>query len=182
MNDQIAARPVLRLVFTTALLAAIVAALTLVTFPSHAAIFDDHDAARLAEINEAIQSFEDEVGTTLHHLPRDDAEQIESYSYVKLNLEAAHERLNNVFMLVAVSIYMEAISDQLLILNVMHEELLPRSKSYLNEKKDAIASMALAHPSNQVFAAYSERAAAVLGDRAVSLLDDLYGKIGALKQ
>jgi hypothetical protein len=162
--------------------ATIVTALALATFPSYAALFDDHDAARLAEINDAIQSFEDEVGTALHHLPRDDAEQIESYSYVKLNLEAAHERLNNVFMLVAVSIYMDAQSDQLLILSVMHEQLLPRSKSYLNEKKEAIASMALAHPSSQVFAAYSERAAAVLGDRAIPLLDELYAKIGALRQ
>jgi hypothetical protein len=178
MKDQVAARAGSRF----ACMAAIVTALALVTFPSYAALFEDHDAARLAEINEAIQSFEDEVGLALHHLPRDDAEQIESYSYVKLNLEAAHERLNNVFMLVAVSIYMDAMSDELLILSVMHEQLLPRSKNYLNEKKDAIASMALAHPSSPVFAAYSERASAVLGERAIPLLDELYGKIGAPRQ
>ena len=178
MSEQGGAKVGLHFVF----LAAIVAALALVSLPGHAAVFDDHDAARLAQINEAIQSFEDEVGATLHHLPRDDAEQIESFSYVKLNLEAAHERLNNVFMLLAVSLYMEALPDQLLILNVMHEQLLPRSKNYLNEKKAAIASMAVAHPSNEIFAGYSARAAVLLGNQAVSLLDELDGKIAALKQ
>jgi len=147
-----------------------------------AAVFDEHDTARLAGINEAIQSFENDVGSALHNLSSDDAEQIESYAYVELNLEAAHERLNTVFMLVAISSYMESRSDQFLVLDVLHSQILPRSKNYLNEKKDAIASMAAAHPANQVFAAYSSRAEALLGGRAIPLLDELYERIGALRR
>jgi len=51
-----------------------------------AAVFDEHDTARLAGINEAIQSFENDVGSALHNLSSDDAEQIESYAYVELTL------------------------------------------------------------------------------------------------
>ena len=101
---------------------------------------------------------------------------------MELNLEAAHERLNNVFMLVAVSIYMDSPPDQFLILNVIHEQLLTPTKNYLNEKMDAIASMAAAHPDNKVFADYHTRANAILGDRAIPLLDELFGRIGALKK
>jgi hypothetical protein len=153
--------------------------LALATSPAPAAVLDDHDAARLAEINEAIQSFENDVGSALHNLRPEESEQIESYAYVELNLEAAHERLNTVFMLVAVSIYMDSPSDQELVLNVTHGQLLTRSKNYLEEKKDAIASMAAAHPDNKVFAKYSTRANAILGDRAIPLLDEIDRRIGA---
>jgi hypothetical protein len=152
--------------------------LVLAAFPVRATVLDDHDASRLADVTEAIQSFEDEVVSALHHLPAD-AGQLESYSYVKLNLEAAHERLNNILMQVAFSIYMESPVDESLILTVIHAQLLPPSRNYLIEKKDAIASMAATHPSNAVFAAYSARANALLGDRAVPLLDELDRKIGA---
>jgi hypothetical protein len=158
-----------------------VVSLLLATFSARAAVFDEHDASRLAGINEAIQSFENDVGSALHNLSSDDAEQIESYAYVELNLEAAHERLNNVFMLLAVSIYMESSSDQFLVLDVLYAQILPRSKNYVSEKKDAIASMAVSHPENQVFAAYSSRADALLGGRAIAFLDDLYQRIGALR-
>jgi hypothetical protein len=67
-------------------------------------------------------------------------------------------------------------------LNVIHGQLLTPSKNYLNEKMDAIASMAAAHRDNRVFAAYSARANAILGDRAIPLLDELYGRIGALRK
>jgi hypothetical protein len=67
-------------------------------------------------------------------------------------------------------------------LDVLYRQILPRSKNYLNEKKDAIASMAVAHPANQVFAGYSSRADALLGGRAIPFLDDLYDRIGALRQ
>src|SRR5215470_3369397 len=154
----------------------------LMTFSALAAVFDPHDTARLASINEAIQSFENDVGSALHNLSSDDAEQIESYAYVELNLEAAHERLNTVFMLVAVSSYMESPSDQFLVLDVLYSQILPRSKNYLNEKKDAIASMAVAHPTNQVFADYRSRADALLGARAIPFLDELYERIGALRR
>ncbi len=155
---------------------------TMATFPARAAVFDEHDTSRLAAINEAIQSFENDVGSALHNLSSDDAEQIESYAYVELNLEAAHERLNTVFMLVAVSSYMESPSDQFLVLDVLYRQILPRSKNYLNEKKDAIASMAVAHPANQVFAAYRSRADALLGERAIPFLDELYERVGALQR
>jgi len=154
----------------------------LASFSTHAAILDERDTSRLAGINEAIQSFENDVGSALHNLSSDDAEQIESYAYVELNLEAAHERLNTVFMLVAVSIFMETAADQLLVLDVLHGQILPRSKNYLNEKKDAIASMAAAHPANQVFADYSSRAEALLGGRAIPFLDELYERIEAARR
>lgn len=154
----------------------------LATFSADAAVFDEHDTSRLASINEAIQSLENDVGSALHNLSSDDAEQIEAYAYVELNLQAAHERLNNVFMLLAVSIFMESSSDEFLILHVLYGQILPRSKNYVNEKKDAIASMAVAHPANQVFATYSSRADDLLGGRAIPFLDELYERIGALRR
>ncbi|HWF93980.1 MAG TPA: hypothetical protein VG291_03380 [Xanthobacteraceae bacterium] len=157
---------------------ALIIALALATLPARAAGLDENDASRLAAINEAIQSFEDDVSSALHEVPSDEAEQIESYAYVELNLEATHERLNTVFMLAAVSVYVESASDQLLILNLMHGQLLPQSKNYLNEKRNAIASMATAHPENQVLATYAARAAALLGDRAIPLLDEFYRRTG----
>jgi hypothetical protein len=172
MNARIAARAVLGLV--------ILLALALATLPARTAALDENDTSRLADINEAIKLFEDDVSTALHDLSPNDAEQIESYAYVQLNLEAAHERLNNIFMLVAVSVYMESSSDQLLIANVMHSQLLPQSKNYLNEKRNAIASMAAAHPANNVLAVYAARASTVLGDRAISVLEELYRKTGGL--
>jgi hypothetical protein len=160
----------------------LVSAFVLTTFSVQAAVFDENDISRLAGINEAIQSFENDVGSALHNLSSDDAEQIESYAYVELNLQAAHERLNNVFMLVAVSIYVESPSDQFLILDLLHRQILAPSKNFLLEKKDAIASMAAARPSNEVFAAYSSRADALLGGQATMLLDELSERIGALRR
>jgi hypothetical protein len=174
MNDRFAMQAVWRF--------SLLIALALATLPARAAVLDERDASRLAGINEAIKSFEDDVSSALHDLPSTDAEQIESYAYVELNLEAAHERLNTIFMLVAVSTYVESSSDQLLILNVMHEQLLPQSKNYLSEKEDAIASMAAAHPTNKVFATYRTRATAILGGRAIPLLDELYRKTGDLQR
>src|SRR5258706_7886459 len=143
-----------------------------------AAVFDERDTSRLAAINEAIQSFENDVGSALHNLSSDDAEQIESYAYVELNLEAAHERLNTVFMLVAVSGYMESPSDQFLVLDVLYRQILPRSKNYLNEKKDAIASMAVSHPAEPVFSPSPSRGHPLLGGRAISVLYELYERVG----
>jgi hypothetical protein len=174
MNDRIATRAARRF--------RLLLALVLATLPAKAAVFDENDPSRLADINEAIKSFEDDVSSALHDLPSNDAEQIEAYSYVKLNLEAAHERLNTVFMLVAVSVYMDSPSDQLLTAHVMHTQLLPQSKNYLNEKMDAIASMAAVHPTNKTFAAYSTRANAVLGTRAIPLLEELQRRIGDLQR
>jgi hypothetical protein len=170
LNARIAAAAVFRF--------ALLIALALATWPARAADFDENDTSRLAGINEAIKSFEDDVSSALHDLPPNEAEQIESYAYVELNLEAAHERLNTIFMLVAVSLYMESPSDQLLISNVMYGQLLPQSKNYLSEKANAIASMAAAHPANEVFAAYSARARAILGNQAIPLLEELVRKSG----
>ena len=170
----IAAHPVVRLSLALALMVAAV--------PAGATVFDDHDTARLAAINEAIQAFEDDVGSALHNLSPDDAGLIESYAYVELNLEAAHERLNTIFMMVAVSIYMEAPADEFLILDIMHRQLLPRSKNYLAVKNDAVASMAAAHPENKVFAEYTARAGTLLGQRAMTLLDELFGRIETLRR
>jgi hypothetical protein len=161
---------------------ALMLAVALAASPLHAAVFNDRDISRLADLNEALQSFEDDIGSALHRLPQGDAEQIESYAYAKLNLEAAHERLNNVFMLLAVSIYVESTNDQFLVLSVMYGQLLEQSKNYLNEKNDAVSSMAAAHPSSRVFADYGERARGILGDRAIPLLDELYRRIGALRR
>jgi hypothetical protein len=173
MDSQLAAGAMAR---------ALVIGLALAVLPARAAVLDAHDTSRLAAINDAIQSFEDDVGSALHNLPPDAADQIESYAYVELNLEAAHERLNNIFMLMAVSGFMDAESDQLLVLDVMYGQLLPRSKNYLIIKQDAIASMAAAHPDNKVFAAYSTRANALIAEKAIPLLDEIYQRIGALRR
>lgn len=158
----------------------LLAALALAVLPARAAVPDENDTSHLAGINDAIKSFEDEVSSALHDLPPADAEQIESYAYVELNLEAAHERLNTIFVLVAISAYVESASDQFLILNLMHGQLLPQSKNYLRQKQDAIASMAAAHPGSKVFATYSARATALLGDQAIPFLEELYRKTGDL--
>jgi hypothetical protein len=147
--------------------------------PASSAALDDSDTARLAGINEALQAIENDVGSALHNLRPEEAGQIESYAYVELNLEAAHERLNTVFMLAAVSIYVDAATDQALVLDVLHGQLLTRSRNYLAEKNDAIASMAAAHPENRVFADYRARANAILGERAIPLLEEFDRKIGA---
>jgi len=174
MNDRFAVR--------TLAGAMLVIGLVLATGATRAAPFDERDATRLAEINQAIQAFENDVGSALHNLTSDDGELIESYAYVELNLEAAHERLNNIFMLVAVSGFMDTESDQFLVLDVMYGQLLPRSKNYLIIKQDAIASMAAAHPDNTAFAAYSSRANGLIGEKAIPLLDELYRRIGALRR
>ena len=160
-------------------LGAVVGVALMAVLPARAAVLDEQDTARLVAINEAIASFENDVGSALHNLKPEDAGQIESYAYVELNLEAAHERLNTVFMLAAVSIYVESATDQALLLQLMRGQLLTRSRNYLDEKKDAIASMAAAHPDNQVFAEYSRRANALLGDRAIPLLEEIDRRIGA---
>jgi hypothetical protein len=161
-----------------ACLAAAIGLALALAMPARAAVLDERDTARLVAINEAIASFENDVGAALHNLKPEEAGQIESYAYVELNLEAAHERLNTVFMLTAVSIYVESPIDQALLLELMHGQLLTRSRNYLDEKKDAIASMAAAHPDNKVFAEYSRRANALLGDRAIPLLEELDRRIG----
>ena len=110
----------------------------------------------------------------------DDAEQIEAYSYVELNLEAAQEQLNSIFLLMAISIYADSSSDELQVLALMYGQVLSPSKTYLVEKKDAIASMATSHPANDAFAAYNMRAAAILGEQAIPLLDELFRRIATL--
>jgi hypothetical protein len=154
--------------------------LALSPFGVQAAGLDDSDTTRLAGLIDQIKAFEDDVSSALHNVPPGDAEAIESYAYVQLNLEAAHERLNTVFMLVAVSGYVESATDQLLILDLMHGQLLPQSKSYLNQKMDNIASMAAAHPADQALANYATRAAGVLGERGVRLLDEFDRKIAEI--
>lgn len=144
---------------------------------AQAAGLDDADTTELAGLIDQVKTFEEDVSKALHNMAPNDAEQIEAYAYVQLNLEAAHERLNTVFMLVAISGYVESTNDQLLILRLMHGQLLPQSKSYLNEKTDNIASMAAAHPADRTLAGYATRAAGVLGEKGVRLLDDFDRKI-----
>jgi hypothetical protein len=160
---------------------ALLVLLTFTTFSANAAVFSENEIARMAEIDRAIASFAADVEKSLHGVPSTDAEQIEAYSYVELNLQAAQERLKSVFLLLAISIYMESSFDQQQILNLMHGQLLLQSKAYLNQKKDAIASMAVSHPANSEFASYRTRAAVILGDQAVPLLEELYQRIGALR-
>ena len=68
MNDRIAACAATRF--------ALLIALALATWPASSATLEEGDASRLAEINEAIKSFEDDVSAALHNLPSGDAEQI----------------------------------------------------------------------------------------------------------
>jgi hypothetical protein len=161
-----------------ALPAGLCIAVALAAVPAKAANLDQDDISRITAVTDAIQSLADDVSRTLHDLPPDDAEQIEAFSYVGLNLESAEERLNSVFLLAAVSMYMEASSDEGQILNLMSRQILPRSKTFLQLKSDAIASMSLSHPGNQQIAAYSMRAAEILHERAIPMLDALARKIG----
>jgi hypothetical protein len=145
---------------------------------ARAAALDQGDIARVSAVTDAIRSLEEDVSRTLHDLPEGNAEEIEAYSYVGLNLESAQERLNSVFLLAAVSIYMESATDQMQILNLMAKQILPASKTFLYQKSDAIASMAVSHPGNRTLADYSMRAGAILNGRAVPMLDALAQKIG----
>jgi hypothetical protein len=158
--------------------AALCVTVALAAIPARAADLDQGDISRISAITDAIRSLEDEVSRTMHDLAPDDAEQIEAFSYVELNLESAQERLNSVFLLVAVSMYMEASSDEAQILNLMSRQILPPSKVFLRQKSDAIASMAVSHPGNQGIAAYSTRAETLLRERAIPMLDALSRKIG----
>jgi hypothetical protein len=148
------------------------------TVSGRAAALDNGDITRVSAIADAIRSLEEDVSRTLHDLPEGNAEEIEAYSYVGLNLESAQERLNSVFLLVAVSVYMESSTDQMQILNLMAKQILPASKTFMYQKSDAIASMAISHPGNQALADYSMRAGAILGERAIPMLDALSQKIG----
>ena len=163
-----------------AMYTALLVMVLLTPLAAKAAVFDDNDTSRMTEINEAIARLQSDVGRSLHDLPRNDAEQIEAYSYVALNLESAQERLNSIFLLVAVSMHVDSASDLVQILHLIYAQLLPPGKSFLNEKKDAIASMAASHPANGDFAAYNARAAAILGERAIPLLDELDRRIAAV--
>jgi hypothetical protein len=170
----------LSMIARAAMRSALLIIVLLMTFAAKAAVFDENDTSRMTNINEAIASLETDVSRSLHDVPPNDAEQIEAYSYVKLNLEAAQERLNSIFLLVAVSMYVDSASDLVQILHLIYAQLLPPGKTYLNEKKDAIASMAASHPANDEFAAYNTRAAAILGERAIPLLDELDRRIAAV--
>ena len=72
MNDRLAAKVVARF--------ALVIGLALATFPVRAAILDEHDTSRLAEVSQAIQAFENDVGSALHNLTPDQSGLIESYA------------------------------------------------------------------------------------------------------
>jgi hypothetical protein len=164
----------------TAMPCALLIVSTLTAGSAHAAVLDENDTSRMAAISEAIVLLEKDVSRSLHGVPANDAEQIEAYSYVELNLEAAQERLNSIFLLMAISIYADSSSDELQILALMYGQVLSPSKTYLAEKKDAIASMATSHPANDTFAAYNTRAAAILGEQAIPLLDELYRRIATV--
>jgi hypothetical protein len=153
--------------------------LVLAAVPARPADLDQGDVSRITAIIDAIRALDEDVSRIMHDLPPGDAEQIEAFSYIELNLESAQERLNSVFLLVAVSMYMEAASDEAQILNLTSQQILPPSKTFLRQKSDAIASMALSHPGNQAIAALSVRASAILRDRAIPMLDELSRKIGA---
>jgi hypothetical protein len=166
----------------TASLAAPLVVFLLLSFSAKAGVFNDGDISRMAEISDAIMSLDDDVSRTMHDLPPADAEQIEAYSYVELNLQAAQERLNSIFLLTAVSIYMESSTDQQQIESLMVRQVLPQSRTFLHQKSDAIASMAVSRPSNVEFKTYSTRAAAILAERAVPLLEEFSRKIEAAQQ
>jgi hypothetical protein len=168
-----------RLAARLALSAAFCIAVALAAVPARAGDLDQSDISRITAVTDAIRSLEDDVRRTMHELPADDAEQIEAFSYIELNLESAQERLNSVFLLVAISMYMETSGDEAQILNLMSRQILPPSKTFLRQKSDAIHSMAVSHPGNQQIAAFTTRALALLRDRAIPMLDDLSRRIGA---
>jgi len=142
---------------------------------------EENDTTRLAAVSQAIKSFEDDVSSALHDLPSNDAELIESYAYVELNLEppmTAEHGVHAGRRFHLPGIIVRSAPDR----ELMHGQLLPQSKNFLQEKQNAIASMAAAHPANQIFAAYSDRAKVIFRDRAIPLLDELSRRIGDLQR
>jgi hypothetical protein len=168
-----------RLAARLALSAGFCLVVALATVPARSADLDQNDISHITAVTDAIRSLADDVSRTMHDLPPGDAEQIEAFSYVELNLESAQERLNSVFLLVAVSMYMETATDEGQILNLMSRQILPPSRTFLRQKSDAIASMAVSHPGNREIADLTMRASALLRDRAIPMLDELARKIGA---
>lgn len=154
---------------------------TFSTFPvtARVSLFNQQDIDRLMEVNNAIQALKQDVTATLKSLPSYQVETIQSYAVLELSLEAAQERINSVFVLVATANQMEIWNDEARILNGMYGTLLPSSKTYLNSKRTAIISIASAHTADNMFIACSNRAATILGG-ALQLIDELYRRIATI--
>jgi hypothetical protein len=162
-------------------------ALLSITFLAHAAptqvtVFNQQDVDRLLQIGNAIQSLKEDVTISLKSLPSHQVERIQSYAFLEVSLEAVQERLNSVLILVGTANVMETWNDQARILNGMYGELLPKTKIYLNAKRTAIINIASGHSADNMYVAYSNRAAGILGDRALPLIDEMYQRIARLRK
>jgi len=72
---------------------------------------------------------------------------------------------------------MESSSDQGRLLNILYGEVIPQSETYFNQKRTFILNAVTAQSSDNVYASFSARAANIVGDKAIPLLEELYLKI-----
>jgi hypothetical protein len=149
--------------------------LLMVIFPAKAdaVVFNQQDINQLVEVYKTVQSLAQDVSSSLRSLPSYEVGKIQSYAVVELNLEAIRERWNSVFLLVAVSSQLETRADEARVLNLLHGEVLPKAQEYVAAKKNAIVSLGRAQSDNQL-ALYSGRAASIIENQSLPLLDRLY--------
>lgn len=154
--------------------------LTGIAMPSEvsAALFNQQDVSKLSDINTSIQSLIQDIDVSTKSVPPEDVKRILSLRYLALTLETVQERLNTIVVLVIISTG----SDQFIILNVLYEEMVPKSKDYLNSNRNAILSVATANSADRLYVVYSERAASIIADRALPLLEEFYQKIKSIRR
>jgi hypothetical protein len=162
----------------------LVSAAAMLASPStvRAAAFNQQDIEGLSVTITTIQSLKQEITASLKRLPSHETDKIKSYVVLELALDAAQEHLNLVYILVKASAVMETPSDRERILTTLYGEMLPRSREILDAKRGAIVTDANAQLSDDLFASYSARAASVLGDRALPLVNELNRRVVALQK
>jgi hypothetical protein len=147
---------------------------------SFASIFGKQDVSDLIEIDRSIQSLKEDVALSLKSLPSADIVRIQSFAHLEVSLEAAQERFGYILVQVLLSTSMESQSDEFRILNILYEETLPKSNDYLNSKRNTFLSVATVQSNDRLFVSYCERAASLIGDKAIPTLDRVYASLRSI--
>jgi hypothetical protein len=143
-------------------------------------VFNQQDISRLSAVNDAIQSLKQDVTVSLKTLSPHEVEKIQSFAFIEMSLEAIQERATTVFFLVLVTTQMETWNDQARILNALYGEVLPKAETYVTAKQRGIVNIATAHAGDNMFASYSNRAASVVEDQLVPVLDQFYQRLASI--
>jgi hypothetical protein len=156
--------------------------LIVLIFPprANAVVFNQQDIDRLAEVASAIQSLAQDITRSLKNFTPYEVGKTKMYAIIEADLEATRERWDSVLLLVIVVSQMETWSDEAKILNLLYEEVLPKAKVYVTAKKNAIVRIGGA--SDNQLALYSGRAASILENQALPLLDRLYQRIMSIRK